>query len=303
LFHADQGSHALTGQDVNFLSGPTITADQGSYVLTGQAAGLKKGYRLDAQFGGYSTSGNDVEFVVGVGLFASAGNYVLTGQDVTFSIGRGIIAETGSYSLNGQNANLLPGGIIHADTGNYALTGQDVTLSRTRVLRAETGYYTLGGQIGVVVPPAPIEDRPAGGYGWGGFDIRRKKRKKYYEELPTAEDVIEEKIRLQALPKKVQKAVNKVIEKASGVQTKDQATNLAAAYFEEEQQRRLLEMLRKEIASSKSKWQDEVFTVAHAMILDELQKRADREALMKMIADRQSEESEINEVLELWMNL
>lgn len=131
----------------------------------------------------------------------------------------------------------------------------------------------------------------------------KRKKKKYYERLPTEEELEEERIQLGILPKKVQKAVARVIEKASGVKTKDQATTLASAYFEQEQQRKLLEMLRKEISAAKGKWQDEVFTVAHAMILDELQKRADHDELIKMIDDRAREEEEISALLELWLEL
>lgn len=197
------------------------------------------------------------------------------------SVSSGIVDVSGSVdrTLQGINAN-IDGSVLD---GFVCVVNQwlDAMVCNAR---GNNGVIEVEGE------------RPAGGW-------FRKKKKKYYEDLPTKEEVEEERIQLGILPKKVQKAVAKVIEKASGVKTTEQATNLAAAYFEEEQQRKLLEMLRNEIAAAKGKWQDEVFTVAHAMILDELQKRADRDELMKILEEREQEEDEINEVLELWMEL
>lgn len=305
-FITSSHGNALAGMELA-LSGSEITGATGTILPTGDVTLALTG----------------AESTGAAGSFSVAEEYALLGQAITSA--QNNIGAPGGATLTGAESVVSAGNVFTTDDRDFALTGQSVTVGQGNAVTSYLAFVTgqeldiqqqeigprgatlTGLQINVgqgnVSPPIPdvVEDRPAGGYKWGGFDLRRKK--KYYEYLPTPDEIEEERIRLGILPKKVQKAVAKVIEKASGVQTREQATNLAAAYFEEEQQRKLLETLRKEIASAKGKWQDEVFTVAHAMILDELQKRADREELQKMLADKAKEEEEINEVLELWMNL
>jgi hypothetical protein len=190
LFHADAGSHALTGQDATFSIGKFVAADVGSYALTGQDVTLTRGLRMTAQFGGFSTQGNDVEFEVNVGEFLQQVPYTLTGYDATFSVVRGITAEAGAYALTGQDVRLGSALEFLCDTGTYALTGQDASFRRDYTLTAECGSYTLGGQL--VAPVAAAAAQTAAGGS-------RKKPERRYMTVIVGDDEYEVESQDQAL--------------------------------------------------------------------------------------------------------
>lgn len=168
---ADQGSYALTGQDVALTVPRTLAADAGSYALTGQTTALFAARVLVAAQGSYSLNGNDAlaDYVITMGQ----GSYTLTGQDVALIVGRAPLAAAqgsyalngqdiglvygipgaytlvmgqGSYTLSGQDVGLAGGRLLSMGQGNYALTGQDVTFLRPAVLAAAAGSYSLTGQ-------------------------------------------------------------------------------------------------------------------------------------------------------------
>ena len=137
-------------------------------------------------------------------------------------------------------------------------------------------------------------ERPTGGW-------KKKKRKEWYEELPTPEEVEEQRVALGILPKKTQKIVAETVKKATDSVSKEQAALLATAYLEETQQRNLVDRLRAKAEQKKAKWTDDMFTVTRALILDELRKKADADELARLLKQQEHEEVEANEILELWM--
>jgi hypothetical protein len=129
----------------------------------------------------------------------------------------------------------------------------------------------------------------------------RKRKKQWYEELPTPEEVEAERTALGILPKKAQKVVKETVRAATDSVNEKQAALLAAAYLEEAQQRSLVDRLRSKADKTKTKWTDDMFTVTRALILDELRKKADSDELERLLIQQEHEEVEANEILALWM--
>lgn len=114
--------YALTGTDVTFAKGRTITSDPGSYSLTGTSAGLL-----------FSHS-----------VVATPGSYSLTGTAANLLWGHSMVATPGSYGLTGTPANLLHGWTMPAAPGSYSLTGTAAITSHGYVMQADqplTGGY------------------------------------------------------------------------------------------------------------------------------------------------------------------
>jgi hypothetical protein len=145
------------------------------------------------------------------------------------------------------------------------------------------------------------EERPAGGY--TRATRRTRWRRKWFDELPSAEEVREQREALGVLPKRAQAIVAKVVKSASDVSTPEQAANLAVAYTQETQQRRLMDRLRRETSEANLKWRDEMFAAAQALILDALMRRAERARIEQLIAYEAQERDEINDILQIWMQL
>jgi hypothetical protein len=194
-------------------------------------------------------------------------------------------SSRGTISVNGSLSKTLQG--INANIDGSVLSGFVVVVNNF----LEPLRVKAAGNNGVNVEALV---RPAGGW-------LRKKRKEWYEELPTPEEIEAEREALGILPKKAQKIVKETVKAATDSVDEKQAALLAAAYLEETQQRSLVDRLRSKADKAKTKWTDDMFTVTRALILDELRKKADADELEILLKQQEHEEVEANEILELWM--
>ena len=141
----DQGSFALTGQDVGLIASRLLAMDYGSFSLTGQDVTLLVSRLLSMDQGTYSLTGQDVGLFAARLLTIDQGFYTLTGQDVGLIVSRLLAMDQGSYALTGQDVNLLAARLLAMDQGSYTLTGQDANLIVSRLLTMGQGTYTLTG--------------------------------------------------------------------------------------------------------------------------------------------------------------
>jgi hypothetical protein len=213
---------------------------------------------------------------------ASSGAGSVIGVTVT-TLGNLSSSAIATVTIDGALTKTLQG--INAGIGGSVLSGY------VAVVNNFLEPLTCSARIGEKFIAA---ERPAGGW-------LRKKRKNWYEEMPTPEEVEAEREALGILPKKAQKIVKETVDKATDVTNEKQAALLAAAYLEETQQRNLVDRLREKTAKAKTKWDDDMFTITRALILDELRKKADADELEQLLRQQEHEEVEANEILELWM--
>jgi hypothetical protein len=193
--------------------------------------------------------------------------------------------------------NLAP--TIIPNTGLVTFTGYVPAIDTQEIIvRPNTGTVTFYGNLISYTGAIRTEDLGAPTGGW-----LRKKRKNWYEEMPTPAQVQEERELFGVLPKRAQKIVTDTVEKATDKVTSGQAAMLTAAYLQENQQRNLVDRLRAKAEKSKVKWTDEMFTVTRTLILDELRRKADQDELARILREQEHEEVEANEILEIWMDL
>lgn len=180
---ADQGTYALTGQDIDFNPGFTLIAEHGLYTLTG-SAGLVD-LSMSAVGGTYTLTGQDVDLDKTFKLTADAGTYTLTGQAATLTWsntpdmeyvgpfaadgslnvvlddtgGLGIFHTTGAFRFNTTD----PGPGIYADDGSYRAVVDSAGIGlydASGAYRLTTEYPSLHGlhapngayRITVIVP-------------------------------------------------------------------------------------------------------------------------------------------------------
>lgn len=132
---AQQGSYAITGQDVELLYNRVLEAQQGTYTLTGQDVDLVYVIAtLTAQSGSYSLDGQDVELLYHRLLEAQQGSYTLTGFDVDLVRGllRAKLAKI-SVSRSGTSATVTLENFSSGDLWN---------IYRAPVDSSATGTYT-----------------------------------------------------------------------------------------------------------------------------------------------------------------
>ena len=95
----DAGSLSLSGQDVNFGKGQTLSAGQGSFSLTDQEAGLLIGRSLAADSGSYSLTGQGNGLVFDAKVVAERGTYLTAEQAANFALVKA--SDIGIFSLTG----------------------------------------------------------------------------------------------------------------------------------------------------------------------------------------------------------
>ena len=97
---SDEGSFALTGQDVAFSLATIMTAEEGSFVSSGQDVTFR--VSMGTSHGTFQANGQDANFRISVS--AGEGSFALTGQTIQTIIS--LIASHGSFTVTGQNADL-----------------------------------------------------------------------------------------------------------------------------------------------------------------------------------------------------
>lgn len=248
----------------------------------------------------------EVEFTGGIpaisqpqNITASTGTLSFIGNVPDIDTQALVQPVTGLVSFVGNIPYIDAAPTIEPYFGNIFFTGNAPAVdTQEQITTPNTGTVTFYGNL--VSYTGAIRtvdlDRPSGGW-------LKKKRKNWYEELPTPEEVEAEREALGILPKKAQKIVVETVKKATDTVSEKQAALLAAAYLEETQQRNLVDRLREKASKSKTKWSDEMFTITRALILDELRKKADQDELERLLKLQEHEEVEVNEILEIWMEL
>lgn len=121
---------------------------------------------------------------------------------------------------------------------------------------------------------------------------RARKKRRIYEEPPSAVQIQAERERLGILPAKTRQAVLKVVRESSNVSDETQAAILAAAYFEPVQLDRLVDRLQASFQAKKETWNAETLGIAQALIFEALRKKADADLLAGILAEMRLEEDE-----------
>jgi hypothetical protein len=266
-------------------------------------------------------TGNVASVALNIDRSPTTGQVQFTGEIATIGLTTAVTASTGLVTFTGNQPSLNTQSLSSPATGTITFTGYVPTinlavnvspttglinfLSQTPSINTQetkvqpqTGTVTFTGNrptyTGAINSLDFIAERPAGGW-------LRKKKKNWYESLPTPEEVETERVALGILPKKVQKVIKETVSSATESVDEKQAALLAAAYLEETQQRNLFERLRSKVGKSKTDWTDEMFMVARTLILDALSRKADSGELERLLMQQEHEEVEANEILELWM--
>ena len=138
--------YLLTGTDVTFAKGRTITADPGSYAITGTTAGLLVGRSIVATAGSYALTGTATGLLFHRSMPVTPGSYSISGTTTGLLFGRSMPVTPGSYALTGTAANLRESAILMpAAVGSYSLTGTAAGLSAQRLITAGAGSYLITG--------------------------------------------------------------------------------------------------------------------------------------------------------------
>ena len=151
ILGVDNGTFALSGSDVLFMSARVEQSLNGNYNLSGSNINFSIGYAINLDGGIYSLSGSATGLVLNANTVIESGEYSLAGTQVNLDLARKSIIESGSYNLTGSDVTLVytPGGVgesLFIDSGAFSLTGSDIGLKSTRLISVNSGSYNLTGQ-------------------------------------------------------------------------------------------------------------------------------------------------------------
>jgi hypothetical protein len=281
---------------------------------------------MDTEQGNVGTSGDDFKALTGSATVSAAGTLIavpqlsITGQEISDQ--QGVFGAPGFASLTGAESAVVAGNVFLTNDRTFPITGQKMVISDGNAVTSYLAFAIgqvlnvsqegigprivnlFGEQIlsrqGVVMPPAVTEALVSTG---GFYRRNRTQRVPLYARMPTDEEVLAEREALGILPKKTQKLIVNEVKKIANVDTRSEAALLANAYLQDGPQRNLMDRLRNTAEDQNVRWRDEMFTITHALILDSLRRKADRELLEKLVAEEEAETAEVNEILELWMEL
>lgn len=285
-------THTYTAQVPGVTAGVTVTATVAQHAYTVTAPQVQAKVQPGAVTHTYVGQTPSILTGNAVAVTVATHSYAAAVPQVQAKVQPAQVTHTYTAQAPQARASVMPGAATHT----YAGVAPAVLANLEIAVPAVAHIY------GALLPTvsdgteAQAAEQPSGGW-------RRRRRRHWYERLPTAEEIQEERERLGILPKKAQKAIRAVVSSAIDVETQQQAATLVSAYLEEQQQRKLMDRLRKEAADKQAKWRDEMFAIAHALILDALRKKADQEMLAQLLAEQEAEYREINDILSLWMQM
>lgn len=307
---AQEADDTYTQSYQGSVIGSLDVALAGSAVTTGQGA--------------VAVTGDSIAELTGQALTVSAGSvgydraFPLTGSSITAA--QQSMGAPGGAALTGSEVSVVAGEVFTTNDRTFALTGQQIAvqdgIAVTSYLAFATGQVLSVGQqeigprgatlIGeLIISGSGLVRGPEQAVGTtytGGYSTKKRHRLAA-PRLLTDEEIRKQREELGILPKRAQTVIRKIVDKATQTDDPQQAAILAAAYTQDKQQDRLESRVKTAVSDAGLKWRGNMAEIAHALILGELQRKADEEMLAELMAAEEQERSEASEILQMWMNL